>query len=195
MTQKADVNADSPAKEDSWLAGLLRRFSISGHFLDPRFFGNWRQYLFQCLFVTATMVVVLALLDSVSETVLVAALGASSVVAFSAPSLRASRPRCLIGGYLVGVAVGCGMSLLVTAAGGLVSLDEHSSRILLGAIAVGLAMFIMVATNTEHPPGAAIAFGLVLHEWDLLTIVVVLAGISAISLIKELARGRLIDLL
>jgi hypothetical protein len=54
---------------------------------------------------------------------------------------------------------------------------------------------IMVSTNTEHPPGAAIAFGLVFQEWDLLTIIVVLAGISAISGIKEAARGRLIDLL
>jgi CBS-domain-containing membrane protein len=195
MDQKADMNPDTPATERNWLVGLLGRFKINGHILDPRFFGNWRQYVFQCLFVTATMMVILALLDSVHETVLVAALGASSVVAFSAPSLRASRPRCLIGGYLVGVIVGCSMSLLVTAGGGLVSLDEHSSRVLLGAIAVGLAMLVMVTTNTEHPPGAAIAFGLVFQEWDLLTIVVVLAGISAISFIKEAARGRLIDLL
>jgi CBS domain-containing membrane protein len=195
MEQKVDARPASSAQKRGSLIRWLHRFNPNGHILDPRFFGNWRQYVFQCLFVTATMMVVLTLLDSVHETVLVAALGASSMVAFSAPSLRASRPRCLIGGYLVGVVVGCGMSLLVTAAGGLVSLDEHSSRVLLGAVAVGLAMFIMVATNTEHPPAAAIAFGLVLHEWDLLTIVVVLAGISAISVIKEAVRGRLIDLL
>jgi len=195
MEPQANIRPDAPVTKQSWLALLTRRFKVTGQILDPRFFGNWRQYIFQCLFVTATMMVVLALLDSVYETVLVAALGASSVVAFSAPSLRASRPRCLIGGYLVGVVVGCGMSLLVTATGGLISLDEHSSRILLGAVAVGFAMFIMVATNTEHPPAAAIAFGLVLHEWDMLTIAVVLAGIIAISVIKEAVRGQLIDLL
>ena len=59
---------------------------------------------------------------------------------------------------------------------------------------MGLAMFVMVTTDMEHPPAAAIALGFVLNEWDMMTIVVVLAGISAISLIKEAARGRLIDL-
>jgi CBS-domain-containing membrane protein len=195
MEQQATVRPDLPETRQNRLVGLIRRFKVDGQVLDPRFFGNWRQYVLQCLFVTATMVVILALLDSVHETVLVAALGASSVVAFSAPSLRASRPRCLMGGYLVGVIVGCGMSLLVTATGGLVSLDEHSSRILLGAIAVGLAMFIMVVTNTEHPPAAAIAFGLILHEWDIVTVAVVMAGITSISIIKEFVRRHLIDLL
>jgi CBS-domain-containing membrane protein len=195
MEPQANIRPDAPVTKQSWLARLTHRFKVTGQILDPRFFGNWRQYIFQCLFVTATMMVVLALLDSVHETVLVAALGASSVVAFSAPSLRASRPRCLIGGYLVGVVVGCGMSLLVTATGGLISLDEHSSRILLGAVAVGFSMFIMVATNTEHPPGAAIAFGLVLHEWDIVTVAVVMVGITSISIIKEFVRRHLIDLL
>ena len=193
--QPSEVSAASQeAARNRWMNRWLTRFKIDGHLIDPRFSGNWQQYVLQCLFVTGAMAVVLMLLDSVYQTVLIAALGSSSVVAFAAPSLRASRPRCLIGGYLVGVSVGCGMSLLATATGGWVSLDEHSARILYGAIAVGLAMFIMVTTDMEHPPAAAIALGFVLNEWDLMTIVVVLAGISAISLIKEAARGRLIDL-
>jgi len=192
---QADVSAASPeVARDRWMNRGLTRFKIDSHLIDPRFAGNWQQYIFQCLFVTAAMAVVLMLLDSVYQTVLIAALGSSSVVAFAAPSLRASRPRCLIGGYLVGVTVGCGMSLLAAATGGWVSLDEHAARILYGAIAVGLAMFVMVITDMEHPPAAAIALGFVLNEWDLMTIVVVLVGISAISLIKEAVRGRLIDL-
>jgi CBS domain-containing membrane protein len=162
---------------------------------DPKFFANWPRYIFQCLFVVATMGVVLMLLDSVYQTVLIAALGSSSVLAFSAPSLRASRPRCMVGGYVVAVVVGCGVSLLVHATDNMISLDEHSTRILLGALAVGLTMFVMVTTGTEHPPGAAVALGFVLNEWDLMTIVVVLAGISVISAIKESARSKLIDLL
>ena len=79
--------------------------------------------------------------------------------------------------------------------GGGALLDEHFARILLGALAVGLTMFVMVTTDTEHPPGAALALGFVLNEWDLMTILVVLLGIGAISVVKEAARGRLIDLL
>ena len=141
------------------------------------------------------MLGVLLFLDSVYQTVLIAGLGASSVVAFSVPSLRASRPRCLLGGYIIGIAVGCAMSSLVGVASDSLIMDEHAVQIVLGAVAVGLAMFLMVTTDTEHPPGAAIALGFVLNEWDLMTIVVVMTGIALISMVKELARNWLIDLL
>lgn len=162
--------------------------------LDPRFLPNWRQYVFQCLFVTATIAVVLVLLDSVYQTVLIAALGASSFVAFGMPSLRAARPRCLLGGYVVGVSIGAAVSLLASVIGGTELLSDHTLDIMFGALAVGLAMFIMVITNTEHPPAAAIALGFVLNAWDLMTIAVVLAGILSITLVKESVRSRLIDL-
>lgn len=162
--------------------------------LDPRFLPNWRQYVFQCLFVTTTIALVLVLLDSVYQTVLIAALGASSFVAFGVPSLRASRPRCMLGGYVVGVSVGAAISLLASVVGGTELLSDHTLDIMFGALAVGLAMFIMVITNTEHPPAAAIALGFVLNAWDLMTIVVVLAGILCITLVKESVRSRLIDL-
>ncbi|MGI9291011.1 MAG: HPP family protein [Gammaproteobacteria bacterium] len=165
------------------------------HIFDPKFFRNWKRYIFQCLFVVLTMAFVLMLLDSVYQTVLIAALGASSVLAFSAPSMRASRPRCMVGGYVVGIIVGCGISLFVHTADTALFLDEQSTRILLGALAVGLTMFVMVTTDTEHPPGAALALGFVLNEWDFMTIAVVMAGITAISAVKEVARSRLIDLL
>ena len=74
-------------------------------------------------------------------------------------------------------------------------INDNMLQIIMGAVAVGLAMFCMVTTDTEHPPGAAIALGFVLNEWDLMTVAVVLAGICSISFIKESVRSRLIDLL
>lgn len=177
------------------LERLKRRFSLGGYIVDPRFVRNRRQYLLQCAFVSVAMLCILFMLDSFYQTVLIAALGASSFVAFAAPSMRVSRPRCLIGGYLVGTVVGCCVSMLVAGTNGWVSLDEHSVRIALGAVAVGITMFIMVTTDTEHPPGVAVALGFVLSEWEPMTIVVVLAGIVSISVVKELAREHLIDLL
>ena len=176
-------------------SGLLARLRLGSYLIDPKYAHYRTSYFLQCLFVTCTMLFVLTLLDSVYQTVLIAALGSSSCVAFSGPSLRASRPRCLIGGYIVGMTVGCCLSLLAVVAGELANVDEHSLRILLGAVAVGGAMFVMAITDTEHPPSAAIALGFVLNEWDFMTIVVVISGICAISLVKELVRERLIDLL
>ncbi len=165
----------------SGLARVMRRFRIRPYLVDPNFAANRWHYVLQCLFVSLAMLLVLLMLDSVYQTVLIAALGASSVVAFAAPSMRVSRPRCLIGGYLVGIVVGCTVSSLVTAAGGVVSLDERNVRIVLGALAVGIAMFLMVTTDTEHPPGAAVALGFVLNDWEPMTVAVVLAGIVSIS--------------
>ena len=51
-----------------------------------------------------------------------------------------------------------------------------------------------MTTETEHPPAAALALGYVLNEWDGGTVLVVLAGATALSLIKEALRNRLMDL-
>jgi CBS-domain-containing membrane protein len=174
---------------------FLERLRGDSHLIDPKFSRNQRRYIYQCCAVGITMVVVLLLLDMAYQAVLIAALGSSSMVAFSAPNMRASRPRCLIGGYIVGVFVGCSIAFLVGVFANLDVLDEHMVRILAGAVATGLAMFVMVVTDTEHPPAAALALGFVLNEWNLMTIFAVMSGITLIVLIKEAIRGRLVDLL
>ena len=70
------------------------------------------------------------------------------------------------------------------------------SGVLCGALAVGLAIFVMVITDTEHPPAAGLALGLVLNEaCDARVLAVVLIGILALSLAKEVLKPLLIDLL
>ncbi len=179
---------------EKYLAGFLARFRLGHYWIDPKFAGNRARYVSQCAFVSVAMLLVLLVLDAFYQTVLIAALGASSFVAFAAPTMRISRPRCLIGGYTVGVMVGCSISTLAVLAGGWLALNDHTARIVLGSVAVGLAMFLMVTTDTEHPPGAAVSLGFVLNDWEPMTVVIVMAGILSISVIKELVRDRLIDL-
>jgi CBS-domain-containing membrane protein len=64
--------------------------------------------------------------------------------------------------------------------------------IVFAALATGLAMFLMVVTKTEHPPAAAL--GLVLNEWTPLTLVVVILGVTALSICKRLVLPLLMDL-
>ena len=71
----------------------------------------------------------------------------------------------------------------------------HTSLIIFAALATGIAMFIMVMTRTEHPPAAALALGLVLNEWTSLTLLVVVGGIVALSISKQLILPWLMDLL
>ena len=71
----------------------------------------------------------------------------------------------------------------------------HTVMVFFGALATALAMFFMVVTKTEHPPAAALALGLVLNPWDLMTLFVVITGVVALSIFKQLILPMLMDLL
>lgn len=167
--------------------------------LDPDFRRCFPAYFGQCLLATVTIFVVLLVLDSVTQTVLVASLGASAFIAFTMPHIEASRPRYLLGGYAVGTLSGCVFAVfsgVVTTAVETTYGGSHPAVALgIAALATGTAIFLMVILDMEHPPAAALALGYTLNEWDAVTIVVVFTGILAISAIKEFGQAQMIDLL
>lgn len=154
---------------------------------------NFRRAVLQCGLAGVVVLILLLVLDAVTQTVLIAALGSSAFIAFAVPRSLHSGPRHLIGGYVVGILAGSLMAWL----NGLVNLPgiaEHAVMVLFGALAISAAMLAMVVTRTEHPPAAALALGIVLNEWNLLTLGVVLSGIVALSLVKRLVLPVLLDL-
>ncbi len=178
--------------------GLKRRLAMTAvrwRLIDSKYRRNKFRYFAQSLGMTLTILTVLLLLDSVQQTVLIASLGASAFIAFAVPRSYASRPRALLGGYLVGTILGCSYSLLAAWLANWLSVDLHTLQIVGGALATGCSFFIMVLTDTEHPPAAALSLGYVLNPWDIGTVLVVLFGILALSTVKEIARPRMMDLL
>jgi len=155
---------------------------------------NISRYALQCSLAAAVVLILLMVLDAVTQTVLIAALGASVFIAFAVPRSLHSSPRCLIGGYLAGILAGSLMATLNIALEFSDVVTAHASMVVFGALATGLAMFLMVVTKTEHPPAAALALGLVLNEWSLLTLVVVIVGVIALSICKQLILPILMDL-
>jgi CBS-domain-containing membrane protein len=139
--------------------------------------------------------VLLLVLDAVTQTVLIASLGASAFIAFAVPLSLHSSPRHMIGGYVVGIIAGGSMSSLYSSINVSILFIESAAMIVFAALAMSVAMFVMVVTKTEHPPAAALALGLVLNEWDLLTLGVVLAGIVGLSIFKRMVLPLLMDLL
>jgi len=101
----------------------------------------------------------------------------------------------MIGGYIVGMLAGCLMANLNSALHIESAAIASATLIIFGALAMSTAMFVMVVTRTEHPPASALALGLVLNEWSLLTLAVVLAGIIGLSLFKRMVLPILMDLL
>ena len=164
--------------------------------LDRGFSRNKVRYILQCLLATISAMAVLSILDLMANVVVIASLGASCFIAFCVPHRPASRPRFLIGGYIVGIAVGTACSWLSHLAwpGPLSTLHAHSD-VVFGGLAIGSAMFLMVITNTEHPPAASLALGLVLAEWRPETVLVAMVEIVMLCILKKLLKPVLIDLL
>lgn len=154
---------------------------------------NFKRYGLQCGLAGLAVLILLLVLDAVTQTVLIASLGASAFIAFAVPRSLHSGPRHLIGGYLVGIVAGVAMSSLsaLFAASGA---WEHAVMIIFGALAISAAMFSMVVTRCEHPPAAALALGLVLNEWNLATLFVILSGVILLSVIKQIVLPMLLDL-
>lgn len=153
------------------------------------------RYVLQCGLAFLTMLLVLIFLDVLSHTAIIATLGATAFIVFAMPTSYPAAPRRLIGGYLVGMLVG-GLCCALSTASVLRPLfvDQKVAGIVLGALAVGLAIFLMVASNTEHPPAAGLALGLVLNDWDYLTLLFVLGAVILMAVVRRLLQHWMIDL-
>ncbi|MBU1086272.1 MAG: HPP family protein [Candidatus Omnitrophica bacterium] len=163
--------------------------------LDEKFKTNKLGFLLQSLLATAVVFVILLVLDPVSNSAVIASLGASSFIAFTMPHAKESSFRCLVGGYLIGVIIG-NLCYFISISGlveNIYFLDKHSA-VIFCAIAVGLSIFLMVITNTEHPPAAGMALALFLNQAGLRAIIVVLAGITSLVIIKTWLRPYLKNL-
>ncbi|MEE4163998.1 MAG: HPP family protein [Woeseiaceae bacterium] len=156
---------------------------------------NFKRSLVQCTLAGAVVLLLLLILDAVTQTVLIAALAASAFTAFAMPRSLHADTRHLVGGYVVGMIAGCLMSMLYAMFPVTNITLDHALMIVFGALAISLAMIVMIFTRTEHPPAAALALGLVLNEWHATTLIVILAGIIGLSLIKRLVLPGLLDLI
>jgi CBS-domain-containing membrane protein len=154
---------------------------------------NFKRYGLQCGLAGLAVLILLLVLDAVTQTVLIASLGASAFIAFAVPRSLHSDPRHLIGGYVVGLVSGVAMSLLASIVATSGTWD-HAVMITFGALAISVAMFGMVVTRSEHPPAAALALGLVLNEWNFATLFVILSGVILLSVIKRIVLPMLMDL-
>ncbi len=164
-------------------------------FLDPRFRRNVGRYVVQSALATVAVGLILCTFDLASQMALIAGLGASAFIAFTMPHTRAATPRCMIGGYVIGIAVGACCHEIATVPGVAAMLQQAKFIYpLFVAFAVGAAMFGMVITNTEHAPAASVTLGMMLNRWDYPTVGCVLFGVSLIVLIKGILQPFLTDL-
>lgn len=169
------------------------------HFVDKKLREEnmWIHYILQSLLAAGSLFVVLLVLR-LTTAVIVAALGATAFVVFAMPKNIMAQPRNVVGGHIVGILTGGGCALLFLQFGNGAENGADMFQIVMASISVGLAIFIMVVTDTEHAPGCSTSLGLVVHGTSPINVALyggfILISATIIALVKHALNPRLKDL-
>jgi CBS-domain-containing membrane protein len=73
-------------------------------------------------------------------------------------------------------------------------IPAETTLVAYGSLAVGLAIFTMAVTHTEHAPAAGIALGLVINTWSITTIAFIITAMLWMVAVRYLLHRRLMNL-
>jgi len=165
------------------------------HLIDKSFVKAPKNYITQSLLAVLTVGIILYFVEVLTHAAIVAALGSSAFIVFAMPHSITAQPRRLIGGHIVGLLSGtfCYYAFLTGPLGKLVT-GWQFTTLFVYALAVGLSIFLMAVTNTEHPPASGTALGIVAHAWSHQVVIFVLACAIGLAIVRRLFRRYLRDL-
>ncbi len=157
--------------------------------------GRVRPYVVQATLASLALLAILLIEKGVSDGIIVVTIASSTATVFVVPHSIASSPRRVVGGHVFSVLVGLvlwgGLDLLTGDAGSASNLQID----VFGAAAVGLSVLVMATTNTEHPPAAGTAFGIMVVGLSFTFIAFILSAAVILSIVRLMLRDRLQNLL
>tara|TARA_B100000315_G_C14572315_1_gene586226 strand:+ start:766 stop:1251 length:486 start_codon:yes stop_codon:yes gene_type:complete len=154
--------------------------------IDQEFRAHWKHYVFQS-FCAAIAIFLVLLVLGVEQAVIVAAIGASAFVVFAMPKSIIAKTRNVLGGYIVGIGSGAVFSLIPH--------NGHIASVAICALAVGCSIFIMVVTDTEHPPASGVTLGIASLGFSLKVAITILISAIILVLVHRFFRRHLKDLI
>ncbi len=146
-----------------------------------KFRALWPYYLLQSSFAVITLFIIVLILGK-DKAVVISAIGASAFIVFAMPKNVSAKPRNLVGGHFLGLLCG---ALFYTLA--LPFYLEYP-------LAVGLAIFLMVVLDMEHPPAAGTAMAVVIREVSIDTLLTIIFSALLLALVHYLFSHRLKNL-
>lgn len=163
--------------------------------IDKSFRRAPKSFIIQSLLAVVAIAIILYFVEVLTHAAIVAALGASAFIVFAMPHSTTAKARKLIGGHVVGLLSGtfCYYAFLIGPLGKLITGWEFTT-LFIYALAVGLSIFLMAITNTEHPPAAGTALGIVAHTWSYQVVIFVLLSVVGLAIVRALLGSRLRDL-
>lgn len=146
----------------------------------------------QALFAGVFLILMLAFFDKFSSHPIFNAVGLSSVAAsifliFSAPHTLAGQNKSIIGGYLIGIAIGVGCHYLQhNIASPLPANLTQYYPLLCGGLTVVLALLLMTVLQMPHPPAAGLALGIVIDTWEPQGLALIACIITILTILKHI---------
>ncbi|HIF11500.1 MAG TPA: HPP family protein [Dehalococcoidia bacterium] len=158
--------------------------------------GRVRPYITQATLASLALLAILLIEQGVSDGIIVVTIASSTATVFVVPRSIASSPKRVIGGHVVSVFAGLALwSVLHLVTGGHVGGASNLQIDIFGAAAVGLSVLVMATTNTEHPPAAGTAFGIIVVGLSFTFIAFILSAAVILSIVRYLLRDKLQNLL
>lgn len=167
------------------------------YLFDKKLKKNFYFYIIQSILATFSLVIIFYLLNIFTHTAVIASLGATTFIVFAMPNYTTAQPRKVIGGHLIGIIIGilCLHFSSLNFITDIFFISKKMIEVIIPALSVGLSIFIMVITNTEHPPAAGTALGIVVQGWNYSTVLIILITVITLSIIKYLLKSWLKDLI
>jgi CBS-domain-containing membrane protein len=119
--------------------------------IDEKFKKLWKYYIWQS-FLAAVAFFIIVLILGKEKIVVISAMGATAFVVFAMPNAASAKSRNVIGGHLVGLLLGMIFHFVE-----IPYLFEFP-------LVVGVAIFVMVTLDVEHPPAVGTALAVLINE-------------------------------
>ena len=163
---------------------------------NVQFFRLKTRYLWQSALAAVVMLIVMLMVDSVADAVLAAGLGSSAVIVFVHPNSSSAALRHLVGGHVLGLAVGALTSFALFHAGWVPVPDSehHWAADIAAAMTLGVVILLMSITDTEHPPAAATGLGFALQSLEFTLVMLFVAAVLTLAAGKVIFRAYIRDL-
>ena len=142
----------------------------------------WKYYLLQSLLAAIALLILILVLDK-GKMVVISAMGATSFILFAMPTSVSAKTRNVVGGHLVGLISGT------------IFYFTNLPYFVEYPCAVGIAIFLMVALDVEHPPAAGTALAVVINEVSPDVFVTIMASAVVLSQFRYYLRHYLKDLI
>jgi CBS-domain-containing membrane protein len=150
--------------------------------INDKFRRLWKYYFLQSLLASAVIALLVLVLGE-EKTVLIGAMGATTFIVFALPTTYSAHRRNITGGHLVGLATGA------------VFYYAALPYFVGYPLAVGTAIFIMVALDVEHPPAAGTALAVITNEVTCDTAIAIMISAVVLSQCQHYLKHYLKDLL